>query len=76
MDPLTLTAVITSISGIVIAILTHIKTSKCWGIEIDTYSPSEQHQEQHLKDGVSTPIPLGTSRGSGSQSRNIQVTDC
>ena len=61
MDPLILTAVITGIGGVVIAILTHIKHSACLGkcFEIDTYSPSEQHLKENNKNN-----------------NNIQVTDC
>ena len=36
MDPATLTALITAIGSMLIALSTHIKKSKCCGVEIET----------------------------------------
>ena len=41
MDSLSIVAIIAGIGGVVVAIYTHIKHSKCLGVEIDTYNPSE-----------------------------------
>ena len=40
MDPITLTSFIMSISALLTGIFTHIKHSKCLGVEIDTYNPT------------------------------------
>lgn len=45
-DPITLIAIITGIGGLIVSILTHIKHSSCFGVEIDTRTPQP-----------STPIP-------------------
>ena len=40
-DSLAIAALATSISGILVAIYTHVKHSECCGFKLDTYSPSE-----------------------------------
>ena len=46
MDAVSITAIIAGVGGVVIALYTHIKHSKCWGLEVDTYSPNEVVQPQ------------------------------
>ena len=41
MDTIGIVAVIASASALLTAIYTHIKHSQCFGLEIDTYNPSE-----------------------------------
>lgn len=39
MEPLTIIALASGISSLVVSILTHIKVSKCYGVEIATHTP-------------------------------------
>lgn len=39
MDALTITAIIASVSGLLVAICTHVKHSKCFGIDVETRDP-------------------------------------
>ena len=41
MDTIGIVAIIAGVGGVIIALYTHIKHSKCLGLEIDTYNPSE-----------------------------------
>ena len=44
MDSISVVAIIAGVGAILIAIYTHIKHSKCFGVEIDNFPPSEiQH---------------------------------
>lgn len=36
MEPITIVAVVSSISALIVSILSHIKRSKCFGIDIET----------------------------------------
>lgn len=39
MDALTITAIVASVSGLLVAICTHVKHSKCFGVDIETRDP-------------------------------------
>jgi len=39
LDAVIIIAFVGSITSLVVSVLTHIKVSKCWGVEIDTYTP-------------------------------------
>lgn len=41
MDAVSITAIIAGVGGIVIALYTHIKHSKCWGFEVENFNPNE-----------------------------------
>jgi hypothetical protein len=45
MDSLAIAGIVSGITGILIAVYTHVKHSSCFGITIDTYSPSEIAQQ-------------------------------
>jgi len=54
MEPLTIAAVIAGITGLSVAILTHIKHSECWCFKLDTPASSDLNPEtQHH----TTPTP-------------------
>ena len=42
MDPTSLIAIIGAVSALCVAICTHVKLSKCWGIEIETKGQCER----------------------------------
>ena len=54
-DSLVIAALTTGISGILIAIYTHIKHSSCCGFSIDTYSPNELAQQLQPQIVITTP---------------------
>jgi len=58
MDSLAIAGIVSGITGILIAIYTHVKHSECcFGFKLDTYSPSElQPQPQPTQIIVNTPI--------------------
>ena len=41
-DPLLITAIISSLSALIVSILTHIRHSKCFCMDIETTSPEEK----------------------------------
>jgi hypothetical protein len=54
MDAIALTALLTAIGSMAVSILTHIKHSKCYGIDITTtesHTPTIQTQEEHFNYG-------------------------
>lgn len=63
MDAIALTALLTAIGSMAVSILTHIKHSKCYGIDITTtesHTPTIQTPEKHFNygsmvDSVSRP---------------------
>ena len=42
MDPVSTVAIIGAISALFVAVCTHVKLSKCWGIEIETKGQCER----------------------------------
>jgi hypothetical protein len=55
MDPIGIVAIIAGVSGLVVAILTHIKHSTCCGFGIDTYDPN---QTPIIQTPQPTPITI------------------
>jgi len=54
MDAIALTALLTAIGSMAVSILTHIKHSKCYGIDITTtesHTPTIQTPEEHFNYG-------------------------
>jgi hypothetical protein len=55
-DALAIAALATGISGILVAVYTHVKHSECCGFKLDTYSPSEiAYQPQIVISQPATP---------------------
>lgn len=48
MESLSIVGITTGIAGILIAIYTHVKYSKCLGFEIQTYSPNELQSQPQI----------------------------
>jgi hypothetical protein len=56
MDGIAIAGIVSGISGILIAIYTHVKHSECCGLKLDTYSPNElQPQQQQPSIIINTP---------------------
>jgi len=55
MDAIAIAGIVSGVSGILIAIYTHVKHSSCFGITIDTYSPNELAQQPQSQIVINTP---------------------
>jgi hypothetical protein len=55
MDAIAIAGIVSGISGILIAIYTHVKHSECFGFKLDTYSPSEIAQQPQPQIVINTP---------------------
>ena len=55
MDALTITAIVTSLSGLAIAVCTHVKHSKCWILDVETRDTNPVQFVEHQPIGAQTP---------------------
>ena len=56
MDSIAIAGIVSGITGILIAVYTHVKHSECCGFKLDTYSQNElQPQPQPAQIIVNTP---------------------
>jgi hypothetical protein len=55
MDAIAIAGIVSGVSGILIAIYTHVKHSECCGFKLDTYSPNELSQQQQPSNIINTP---------------------
>ena len=57
MDPLTIVLIITSSSALIVSLLTHIRHSSCFGVNIDTRTPPHNTPDVPFHfDNAKTPL--------------------
>ena len=57
MDPITIVLIITSSSALIVSLLTHIRHSSCFGINIDTRTPPHNSPDIPFHfDNANTPL--------------------
>jgi len=59
-DSLAIAGLATGISGILVAVYTHIKHSECCGFKLDTYSPNEIAHQPQIVINTPTHTPHNT----------------
>ena len=58
MEALLITAIITGLTGLSVAVFTHIKHSSCWGVDIETRTPVVSPTTSPVVSPVGTPAVL------------------
>jgi len=57
MDPITIVLILTSTSALIVSLLTHIRHSSCFGINIDTRTPPHNSPDIPFHfDNAKTPL--------------------
>lgn len=44
MDPVTVITLVLSLGAVSLSLFTHVRVSKCWGVQVETWDPNAPHQ--------------------------------